>query len=223
MGPDKRADYIALVKSRRACRLCDGLTNPFEYEGGRFDSDHIGPWSRWQGNLGAKLMVVGQDWGDIGYFRKYEGREAERNPSNETLRELLSSVGIEINPPSATDDVESVIFLTNAILCLKEGGLGASVQSKWFTNCGRYFLKPTIEIVSPKIVVSLGEHAYRSIQRLYDLTRMPLRDAVEQERGFLLPNGFLLFAMYHCSPRVLARHRNLAQQKADWQRVKNML
>jgi DNA polymerase len=203
--------------------LCDGLTNPSKYEGGAFDSDHIGPWSRWQGSLDATLVVVGQDWGDVGYFRKYEGGEAERNRSNETLRELLSSIGIEINPPSATDDADGVVFLTNAILCLKEGGLGASVKPKWFTNCGRCFLKPIIEIISPKVVASLGEYAYRSIQRLYDLPRMSLRDAVEQEGGFLLPNGSLSFAMYHCSPRVLARYRSLAEQKADWKRVSGVL
>jgi uracil-DNA glycosylase family 4 len=223
MGSDKHAAYVALVKCRKTCHLCNGLINPSEYEGGIFDSDHIGPWSRWQGNLDAQLMVVGQDWGDVGYFQKYKGVEAENNPSNKTIHTLLTSIGIEIGSPSATDGTEPIIFLTNAILCLKDGGLGAPVKSEWFVACGQHYLKPTIEIVRPKVLVSLGEHAYRSIHRLYNLPRTRFRDAVNLKEALVLPNGTQFFATYHCSPRVLARHRNLAQQKADWQRVKDVL
>jgi DNA polymerase len=28
---------------------------------------HIGPWTQWQGNLNAELMIVGQDWGGTEY------------------------------------------------------------------------------------------------------------------------------------------------------------
>lgn len=59
----KAAAYAELVAARKGCRLCSaiGLTNPCLVDGGRFDSEHIGPWSRWQGSLAADLMIVGQD------------------------------------------------------------------------------------------------------------------------------------------------------------------
>jgi hypothetical protein len=79
-------DYEQLVARRKHCHACKGMINPSEVDGGRFDSGQIGPWSRWQGNLSADLMVVGQDWGDEGYFRQGEGWDRATNPTNRTLR-----------------------------------------------------------------------------------------------------------------------------------------
>jgi hypothetical protein len=140
MNSYKDTAYKNLVQSRKVCHLCKGLTNPAEYDNGIFDSDQIGPWSRWQGNLNAQLMIIGQDWGDTGYFQQYEGRDTDNNPTNKTIRELLASIGIPIPPPSASDQGESSIFLNNAILCLKKGGLGAEVKQEWFNNCGHHYL-----------------------------------------------------------------------------------
>jgi len=61
----KLAAYRVLVEERKTCRVCEGLINPSDCAGGVYDSEHIGPWSRWQGNLDSELMVVGQDWGDV--------------------------------------------------------------------------------------------------------------------------------------------------------------
>ncbi len=193
MKADEQEPYMILAKSRKACRLCNGLINPSMYSGGVFDTAHIGPWSQWQGNLDARLLIVGQDWGDTSYFEKYKGRDIDNNPSNKTLRELLASIGIEIDPPSAAEHSHESVFLTNAILCLKDGGLGAPVKSSWFNNCGRHFLRPTIDIVSPKVVVSLGKHAFESIRQLYDLPKMLFRNAVDQPAGFVYPTGYSSF------------------------------
>jgi len=223
MNTDKKQVYNALVKDRKNCSLCQGLTNPSTCAGGAYDSDQIGPWSKWQGNLDAKLMVIGQDWGDIGYFLKNKGNDKDNNPSNKTLQKLLNSAGIEIPPPSSADKQQPVIFLTNAILCLKEGGMSGKVKQEWFNTCGKHFLKPQIEIVRPKVIVSLGRYAYRSICRLYGLPEIRFREAVDKRDGFPLHNGMLFFAMYHCSPLVLNTHRSLDQQKIDWERLTNAL
>jgi hypothetical protein len=82
-------------------------------------------------------MIVGQDWGDVRYFTKNLGLEAPRNPTNETLRELISLLGIEVGPPEDRRR-SGVAFFTNAVLCLKDGGLQADVQSAWFANCSSF-------------------------------------------------------------------------------------
>src|SRR5690349_11426767 len=69
----------------------------------------------------ADLVIVGQDWGDTRYFAANRGRDAARNPTNETLRSLLASIGIEIAPPAGTDAGGGEVFMTNAILCFKQG------------------------------------------------------------------------------------------------------
>src|SRR5713101_1760328 len=99
----KAERYAALVRDRKACRLCSPqLTNPSAFEEGRYDSGHIGPWSRWQGNLNAPLLVVGQDWGDTRYFKRVRGWEKPGNPTNVTLVKLLASIGISVPPPAAS-------------------------------------------------------------------------------------------------------------------------
>ena len=219
---DKQEGYAALVTSRKVCHLCEGLTNPSDCSNGASVAKHIGPWTQWQGNLDPKLMIVGQDWGDTTSFEPYQGQDSDHNPSNMVLRELLYSIGIETDPPSRADKVHENVFLTNAILCLKKGGLGGPVRSIWFDNCGRHFLRPTIDLIQPRVLVSLGKYAFQSIGKLYDLPKMQFRDAVNQPEGFELSNGWRFFAMYHCSPRVLYSHRSKEQQKADWLRVKRV-
>ena len=123
---NKLQAYCDLVASRKTCSLCCGLTNPGTIECRQFDSDQIGPWSRWQGCLDTEVLVVGQDWGDIDFFLKGQGLDPDKNPTNDNLRELLASIGFHIGRPGEAQ--EQVLFFTNLILCLKKGGLQAPVQ-----------------------------------------------------------------------------------------------
>lgn len=204
--------YLNLVRDRKKCRLCEpiGLTNPAVCGDGLYDSDHIGPWSRWYGNPNAELMVVGQDWGDTEYFIKRRGMEDPKNPTNKVLVELLTLVGIDMDG----------VFLTNAILCLKRGGLQAIVKEEWFRNC-EVFLKSTIQLVEPRILVTLGKRAYVSVSNIFGLSAIPFNEAVSDPDGFALPNGSTrFFPMYHCGRRILNTHRPLHKQKEDWLRIK---
>lgn len=212
-------EYVALVTDRKKCRLCEehGLRNPFLLDP-VLDSDEIGPWSRWQGNLDAVLMIVGQDWGDDKYYLRNGGLEAANNPTNVFLRELIGLAGLAITAP---DDPgrESNLFFTNAVLCLKrQGGLQGPVALECFANCAAY-LKRQIEIVAPRVLVCLGERAYRGVTSQYGLATGRFRNEVESESGHMLANGTRVFARYHCGKRILNTHRKPDQQRDDWQRL----
>jgi uracil-DNA glycosylase len=69
--------------------------------------------------------------------------------------------------------------MTNAVLCLKHGGMQAKVRPEWFENCGSRFLRPTIDLIAPKVVVSLSESAYRAITAAYGVPPIPFRKAVD--------------------------------------------
>jgi len=217
----KVEDYAGLVAVRTTCRLCSELVNPADVENGRYDSSEIGPWSRWQGNLNAKLMVVGQDWGDTGYFVRNEGVESLGNRTNVTLMDLIGTLGLTIGPPGAMMG-QDVVFFTNAILCLKEGGLQAQVQENWFRNCAPH-LRRQIEIVQANIVVGLGERAFRAILLGFNLLSRSFRSEVEDPEGTLLPNGSRAFAVYHCGARIQNTHRKLDAQERDWARMRRFL
>jgi len=159
------------------------------------------PWSLWQGHLDAELAIVGQDWGDVRYFLANRGREAAHNPTNKTLVRLLRSIGIDIAAPGSGDSRNGRCFFTNAVLCLKQGGLQANVDPKWFANCGSRFLRQTIDLIAPKAVISLGEWAYRAVASAYCLPRVAFWIAVERPYGFVPADGTALFPMYHCGAR----------------------
>src|SRR5204863_3306510 len=126
--------------------------------------------SQWQGNLDAALMVVAQDFGDVRWFLEADGYPTSISTTNTTLVRLLSSAGLNIDLANRTNG-KGLLFFTNAVLCMKQGGARGSqapVKSEWLRNCGTRFLRPTIELVQPKVVVCLGAKAYGAVMAAYE-------------------------------------------------------
>ena len=159
---NKAERYRVLVDQRKRCAGCPTLTNASAIDGGSHDGDAIGAYSRWQGNLDAELMVVGQDFADVDGFRKHRGWAGERVQTNLTLVNLIAHAGVTIAPPryGVSDDR---LFFTNAVLCMKSGGMQAAIPASCFRQCGSLFLRPLVELVSPRVVVTLGERAMRAV------------------------------------------------------------
>jgi uracil-DNA glycosylase len=109
--------------------------------------------------------------------------------------------------------------MTNAILCLKDGGMQAKVRHEWFANCGNRFLRPTIDLIAPKVVVTLGERAYCAVMAAYGTPQIPFRKAVERPDGFRLADRTTCVPVYHCGARILNTHRPYGRQVCDWKRV----
>ncbi|WP_416828217.1 uracil-DNA glycosylase family protein [Ectobacillus polymachus] len=208
--------YAQLVKQRRNCHKCDDLSNPFMVEP-KYDSNEIGAWSTWKGDLDAKIVVIGQDWGDENYYLLSEGKCNPETATNRKLVELLQSIGISVE--------KDKLFFTNAILCLKTGGLAGKVKKSCFNNCAVHFLMPLLEIIKPEIVITLGASAYRAVKGAYKVKIMPFSEAVNQEEPHIIQSNdfqFKLFPIYHCGQLGLA-NRNSELQFKDWKRIEKHL
>lgn len=166
-------------------------------------------------------MLVGQDWGDTRYFRRFRGLDDDNNPTNRTLMKLLESIGIAIGPPSSAGS-NSRVFFTNAVLCLKEGGLQGPVRAAWFRNCAP-FLRRQVEIIAPRVVATLGEHALQAVRQAFQLPPRSLASSVADMEGEILVGNTRLLAVYHCGARVLNTHRKLEAQFQDWARIGSAL
>ena len=214
----KAAGYAALVEQRKRCELCSQITNPSKV--GKLDSDEIGPWSLWQGNLDSPIMLVGQDWGDVSAFEKQKGKDIDSSPTNRALIELFSKLGHTLSPPSKVTPKNQQLFFTNAVLCLKQGGCQGKVLPEWFSNCGARFLKPTIDLIIPEVVICLGQKAYKAVLAAYKPPSSPsFHSAVKRDEPVYLSNGVAVFAVYHCSHRIQHTHRPMPKQLEDWERI----
>ncbi len=216
----KQLTYENLVIKRKSCKICKDLANPSRINGGQFDSNHIGPWSIWQGNLNADILIVGQDWGDINYFTKWKGKDKPaKNPTNENLQGLLKSIGINIKTPGEKQD--QIVFLTNLILCLKTGGLQAPVEDEWSTNCSIHFFKPLVDIIKPRVIIPLGKKTTEVIFNLYSYQikkSLPYKNMVINA-PYNFTKSLTVFPVYHCGAGSVNRNRSLSEQYRDWEKI----
>lgn len=166
---DKEERYRQLIAGRKSCDLCSGcLDNASKIAGGDFDCDEIGPYTQWQRNLYADLMVVGQDFADVEGFIANEGWPGNDVQTNKVLTSLVAEAGIKISLP-VYGQSEYRLFFTNAVLCMKrDGGMRGRVPGQCVRQCGRHFLRPTIELVEPKLVVTLGRAATCAVNSVFD-------------------------------------------------------
>lgn len=212
--------YRKLVNKRKQCSLCRNLCNPHCINDGKWDSEQIGPWSLWQANLDSELVVVGQDWSDVTYFTKWEGKDQPKgNPTNENLQHLLDGIGIKIQKPR--DPQDDIIFFTNIILCLKDGGLQGPVEDEWFKNCSQSFFVPLIEIINPKVVVALGKKVSESIFDLYgtSYSKSAVFSKMLSRSPYQLTSSTVLFPVYHCGARGIKINRPMTEQEQDWSKI----
>ncbi|WP_414469262.1 uracil-DNA glycosylase family protein [Methanobacterium sp. ACI-7] len=217
----KENAYKELVKKRKNYKFSKGLKNPSEIEGGVYDKeDHIGAWSKWQGNLNAEIMLIGQDWGDVDFFIKCKGEHLDDTPTNKNLRKLFKLIGIDIGYPN-NPNLSAPVFFTNAILGLKEGRMNTPIKYSWVKNDAEEFLKPTIDIVNPKIIMTLGGKTYNAMAHIYGLRINNLKEIIHKN-PIKLKDGKLLFAMYHCGNLGTA-NRKFELQKKDWEKIKEYL
>ncbi|MFZ1691710.1 MAG: hypothetical protein WAT74_00815, partial [Flavobacteriales bacterium] len=99
---DKQAAYADLVAKRKRFTFADPeLTNPATTP---FDVDGIEPWSQWQGNIDAKLVVVGQEFCDLSTYIKVRGTVEQKAgeyeyPANRNLVDLFELLGFELGHP----------------------------------------------------------------------------------------------------------------------------
>ena len=222
-------EYRKLVENRKSCSLCKGhkghkgLRNPATVAGSH-DSDQIGPWSLWQGNLDSDIVVVGQDWGDISYFEKGKGRDKPAgNRTNENLQTLLKEIGVEIQKPCEPQN--QVVFLTNIILCLKTDRMQGRVDDQWFTNCSRGFFRPLMEIIRPKVIIALGKKTSEAILALYGISyskSAPFSKMLDKS-PYNLANTAMLFPVYHCGARSVNLNRSMPEQREDWSKIAKWL
>jgi DNA polymerase len=212
-------EYRALVAGRKACRVCverspGRIRSCAEFD---YDPDVVSHWELWLGHKHPRLVVVGQDFGTVDYFVRNRGRDNPRNKTNENLWKLLGEAGIVATHPRQSDD-EARVFLTNSILCLKEGTMSGPVRASWVATCTKQHLLPLLAWLKPPVVVGMGSCGWRAVRQAFVLVEAPRAISGAGGGRWLSADRTQVFAVGHCSPLGLI-NRPWPQQVADWQSI----
>ena len=212
-------NFEALVAARKACRICverspGRIRSCAEFE---FDPPVVSHWEQWLGHRNPKLLLVGQDFGNVGYFVRNRGRDEPNNKTNENLHKLLAAAGIDAKRPSQ-QDLAARVFLTNSILCIKEGMMSGPILASWVDNCAERHLLPLVRYLKPPVVVGMGGAGWRAVRWVFALTDAPRLISRAAGYNWLAADATRVFAVGHCGPLGII-NRPWPQQLADWRRI----
>ena len=212
-------NFEALVAARKACRICverspGKIRSCAEFA---FDPDVVSHWEQWLGHRNPDLLVVGQDFGNVGYFVRNRGRDEPHNKTNENLHKLLAAAGIDAKHPSQRD-LTARVFLTNSILCIKEGMMSGPILANWVDNCTERHLFPLVRYLKPPVVVGMGGAGWRAMRRVFALSGAPDRISRAAGADWVAADRTRVFAVGHCGPLGII-NRRWPQQLADWRAI----
>lgn len=183
--------FIQLEKQASNCRLCPAL------------ADKPAVLSSKNGNLNAKIVFVAEAPGRFGAGRT--GIPFYGDKSGDNFEILLAHIGLK----------RADVFITNAVLCNPlEIGNNRRPKKSEIKNCSS-FLKETLELIRPQVVVTLGSVGLQALNLLL-ATQYQLNKEVAKK---LSTPDFILFPLYHPSPRVTNWMRPLNQQKKDFKKI----
>ena len=160
--------------------------------------------SRLNGSPRARIMFIGEAPGRKGADRTRVPFSGDQSGAN--LDRFLRSIGLK----------REEIFITSAALCnpRTESGANRKPTLRELTNCSD-FLRRTIELIDPRVIVTLGSVALEALKRI-QYHELSLKESAAAIHSW---QDRVLIPIYHPSPQVLASHRREAEQLRDYQVV----
>jgi uracil-DNA glycosylase family 4 len=183
--------FLELQKIIYGCRLCDRMC----------DSQRV--FGNSSGSPLAEIMFVGEAPGRLG--ADSSGIPFHGDVSGHNFEELLSFAKIR----------RENIFVTNAVLCnpKDDGGNNSTPTKEEVHNCLIY-LRAQVDLLSPKIIVTLGATALFALNSLSFLG-LNLKSHVRTVNKW---GEISVIPLYHPGQRAMM-HRSFANQRSDYQFV----
>lgn len=160
--------------------------------------------SELNGSIEARVMFIGEAPGRKGADRTRIPFSGDQSGAN--FDRYLNSINL----------TRQEIFITSAALCnpRAESGANRRPSLRELANCSK-FLRRTIAVVDPRVIVTLGSVALEALKRI-QYHELNLKESAAKIQEW---NGRVLVPIYHPSPQVLASHRREAEQLQDYQVV----
>lgn len=192
---DREAKFLDLVDRVRACQKCQRMSGSARV---------LGPGC---GPLDAPLMFVGEAPGRLGADGSHLPFHGDKSGHN--FEKLIEQVGVS----------RYEVFVTNAVLCNPKDAKGnnSTPTPGEILNCAP-FLRETIDLLDPRIVVTLGAVALKACGAI-EAHGVSLREHVRTSHTWMRRT---LIPVYHPGQRAMV-HRSFANQLSDYQFVAESL
>ena len=188
----KHALFRRVIVEAATCTLCPAMC------------ERTAVLSELNGSVAARIMFIGEAPGRKGADRTRKPFSGDQSGKN--FDRFLASIGLS----------RAHIFITSAALCNPRTDSGANRKpgKTELTNCSE-FLRRTIEIIDPAVVITLGSVALDAL-KLIEPHDLSLKESAAKVQSW---DGRVLVPIYHPSPQVLASHRREAEQLRDYKVV----
>ncbi len=189
---EKRKQFTELATEAAHCTLCPAMC------------ERTAVLSELNGPINARVMFIGEAPGRKGADRTRVPFSGDQSGKN--FERFLASINLR----------RSEIFITSAAICNPRSTSGANRRpaASEIRNCSA-FLRRTIELVEPAVIVTLGTVALAALKLLH-YHDFSLRNDAGRIRRW---DGCLLVPLYHPSPQVLITSRKEAAQLRDYKVV----
>ena len=197
--------FKKLNKTIVNCKKCPRLTNfikkiSIEKRKQNIDEKYWGKPVTGFGDLSAKLMIIGLAPAAHGGTRT--GRAFTGDKSGDVLFKSLHSVNISNQnfSKNMNDGLKlKSSYITNILKCVPPGD---KPMRNELMSCSNYFEKELNYLKNLKVIVALGKVAFDNCLKIYKKRfNVSKKITFKHNKKYLLPDGRILIACYHPSPR----------------------
>lgn len=223
----KSGKFQELIRDMGKCSKCINLKCKNKslinvYQDYNFCINIPSIWTDWFNRQNSEIMIIGQDWGPYSDMKRlYEMLSADKSnwrelveSENSNTKKILEKYIMESSNNKYSLDS---IYITNAIMCARQGELyrGNNIDLKMSTlNCSEYLLRQ-IEIVQPRVILTLGYYPLMSLSNIYQFNiEKTLKETISKFPEVLI-NDFVIIPLYHPVAQV-KKDEQLKQYKRIW-------
>ena len=197
--------FKKLNKTIVNCKKCSRLTNfikkiSIEKRKQNINEKYWGKPVTGFGDTKARLMIIGLAPAAHGGTRT--GRAFTGDKSGDFLFKSLHSV--KIANQNFSNNIKDGLklkstYITNILKCVPPGD---KPMNNELTSCSNYFVKELDYLKNLKVIVTLGKVAFDNCLKIYKKRfKIDQRISFKHNKKYLLPDGRILIACYHPSPR----------------------
>ncbi|MCH5167027.1 MAG: hypothetical protein J1F35_03955 [Erysipelotrichales bacterium] len=186
-------------------------------------------WTDWYGRLDSELFIIGQDWGPyqdmVSLYERFKNGEdfqdlidSEKSLTKKKLfKYLCESASLENHECDLNN-----IYITNAIMCARSGSnyRGNNINLNHSTLCCSKYLVRQIDIVKPKVIVTLGYYPLKALASVFNFRIEDTLSKVLEKNDIIKADNYIIIPLYHPTAQIsndkqLERYRSIWRELGD--------